>query len=531
MTAREQREGGPRAAGGPDAHEVAAPARAALQGGALVAMLLVGAAVGAVLARSAGSPRGAAPPDAAGTATPSDGFLPHGYCFLWNEPLLWTHVVTDVLIGLSYVVIAATLVHFTRRARRDLPFSYIFVAFGLFIVACGGTHFMEVWTFWEPVYWLSGVVKVVTAVASVSTAVVLPFTIPSVHLTIREAKLARAREAAAARAAALEEHNSQLRDQAAELEAQATELEEQREQATALAEELRAANARLGELNASLEVALADARAARETALAAQRTAEAANAVKGDFLAVMSHELRTPLQAVIGYADLLELGTAGPVSDRQVAQLARIRGSAQHLVGLIDQILTFSRLEAGADMVHPEPMDAADVAMQAADMVRPLAAARGLAFHVELPRAGAVPMVSDPQRLRQMLLNLLTNAVKYTPAGHVRLSAERRPGGGRSPEPGAADGGEDEGEVVFRVSDTGIGIAPEHHGRVFEPFWQAAPALTRGVGGTGLGLSVVRELARALGGEVTLESRPGVGSTFSLRLPVRAPQPARVDAS
>jgi signal transduction histidine kinase len=469
-----------------------------------------------------------------------DGFLPHGFCFLWNRPLLWTHVVSDVLIGLSYVVIAATLVHFIHKARRDLPFSYVFLAFGLFIVACGGTHFMEVWTFWQPVYWLSGAVKVVTAVASVSTAAVLPFTVPKIHFTIREAKLAREREKAAARAAALEESNALLRDQAAELETQATELEEQREQAVQLAQQLRKANAQLEGLNASLQQALGEARTAQQVAVearqaaeAAQRVAEEANAAKRDFLAVMSHELRTPLQAVIGYADLLQLGVSGPVTTAQGEQLGRIRSSAHHLVSLIDQILTFTRLEAGAEPLHTAAFDLRGVLEQAAAMARPLAMARGLALRVDAPAVGAATMVSDARSVRQVLLNLLTNAVKYTPAGQVTLPARvESPGSVEprtrvAPPAGAGDAGvaaeAPEPMVVVQVADTGIGIAPEHQARIFDPFWQVAPALTREVGGTGLGLSVTRDLVRALGGTLAVASVPGAGSTFTVRLPLASP--------
>jgi signal transduction histidine kinase len=463
---------------------------------------------------------------AVAAALPSgDGFLPHGFCFLWNKPLLWTHVVSDVLIGVSYVVIAATLVHFIRKARRDLPFSYVFLAFGLFIVACGGTHFMEVWTFWQPVYWVSGAVKVVTAVASVSTAAVLPFTVPKIHLTIREAKLAREREKAAARAAALEESNALLRDQAMELETQATELEEQREQAVQLAQQLREANGQLERLNASLQQALGEAQAAqheataaRVAAEAAQRVAEEANATKRDFLAVMSHELRTPLQAVIGYADLLQLGVSGPVTTAQGEQLGRIRSSAHHLVSLIDQILTFARLEAGTTPLHVAPFDLHGVLEEAVAMVRPLALDRALALRVDAPGADAVTMVSDARALRQVLLNLLTNAIKYTPVGQITLTVHVEP-----PAPVASHGVAPEAPrptVVVQVADTGIGIAPEHQARIFEPFWQVAPALTRAVGGTGLGLSVTRDLVHALGGTLTVASASGAGSTFTVRLPL-----------
>ncbi len=180
-------------------------------------------------------------------AAPAADFLPHGYCYLWNKPLLLTHVTADLLIGISYVAISVTLALLVHRARRDIPFSAVFVAFGLFIVTCGMTHFLEVWTLWHPAYWLSGGVKAITAAASVATAVALPFVVPQVHVTIRDAKSGRAREVAAARATALEERNAQLATQAAELAAE-------REAARALAE-------RLERVNADLRRAEAEARA------------------------------------------------------------------------------------------------------------------------------------------------------------------------------------------------------------------------------------------------------------------------------
>jgi signal transduction histidine kinase len=420
----------------------------------------------------------------------ADGFLPHGFCYLWNKPLLLTHLWSDLLIGISYVVISFVLALLVHRARRDIPFSVVFVAFGLFIVTCGMTHFMEVWTLWRPVYWLSGGVKVVTAAASVATAVAMPFMLPKVHSTIRDAKLAREREVAAARTGALEESNAELT-----------------------------------RLNASLHAALAEAEAERRAAEQARHAAEEANAARSSFLAVMSHELRTPLNAVIGYAELLNLGVTGPVTAAQAEQLGRIRGSASHLVGLIDQVLRFARLEAGRDEVRLEPFDAVAVARDAADMIAPLAAAKGLAFDVDVPDA-PVAVRSDPQKLRQVLLNLLSNAAKYTPAGQIALVLETSSGAGATP----GDGRAADALVVFRVRDTGIGVAPEHHEHIFDPFWQVSPALTRTVGGTGLGLSVSRQLARLLGGDLTVESAPGAGSTFVLTIPAVLPSSASADA-
>ena len=190
----------------------------------------------------------------------TSGFLPHGYCYLWNKPLLWTHLVSDLLIGLSYVIISCSLAVLLHRARRDIPFSILFIAFGMFIIACGMTHFMEVWTLWQPHYWLSGGVKVVTALASVTTAIAMPFMVPHVHGTIQEAKQSRARELAAERAAALEENNVLLQNQAVELEQQA-------EEAQSLAQELEEANERLLETIHAVQLAHDDAeRARREVA-------------------------------------------------------------------------------------------------------------------------------------------------------------------------------------------------------------------------------------------------------------------------
>jgi signal transduction histidine kinase len=236
-----------------------------------------------------------------------------------------------VLIGLAYVVISLALVTLVHRARRDIPFHVLFVAFGLFIVACGMTHFMEIWTLWQPVYWLSGGVKVVTAVASVTTAAVMPRAVPRVLATIRDAGLARERAVAAARAVALEEQNTVLGAQARELERQnellqdqALELEHQGEEAQRLAEELERTNR---ELRGAL--AVADAARAR---------AEAASRARSEFLAVMSHELRTPLNAVGGHAELIELGVHGPISDAQRVALGRIQQSQRHLLTLITGI-------------------------------------------------------------------------------------------------------------------------------------------------------------------------------------------------
>ncbi|HET7231863.1 MAG TPA: ATP-binding protein, partial [Longimicrobium sp.] len=222
------------------------------------------------------------------------------------------------------------------------------------------------------------------------------------------------------------------------------------------------------------------------------QSAVRANAAKGQFLAVMSHELRTPLNAIIGYSDLLDAGVAGDLNDGQREHLARIRAGSSHLLRLIEDVLLFSRLEAGRETVYVEQVDVGALLHDAAALVGPLAAQKRLELEVHVPET-PVMIRTDMGKVHQIVLNLLSNSVKFTDSGRIR--AELAQSGG---------------EAVITVADTGIGIAPEHLERIFDVFSQVEQAPTRRVGGTGLGLSVTRNLARLLGGDVAVESRfPG----------------------
>jgi signal transduction histidine kinase len=236
------------------------------------------------------------------------------------------------------------------------------------------------------------------------------------------------------------------------------------------------------------------------------RSALAASEAKSAFLATMSHELRTPLNAIIGYQSLLKEGIDGSLNTSQLTQLSRIRAGADHLLGLIDEILTYSRVEAGKEIVRLDEADLRPIAEEAITMVRPLAEAKGLPLNADVPD---VQLATDAGKLRQILLNLLSNAVKFTDRGEIRLRARL-----------TGDTAE------FSVIDTGIGIAEENLQRIFEPFWQVEQSSTRRAGGTGLGLSVTRSLARLLGGDVAVQSKLGEGSTFTVTLPTHFSQPA-----
>ena len=244
----------------------------------------------------------------------------------------------------------------------------------------------------------------------------------------------------------------------------------------------------------------------------AREAAETANRAKGDFLATMSHELRTPLNAIGGYVDLLELGVGGPVTAQQREYLFRVQRAQQHLLGLINNILNFARLEAGGVPFHRATVVLGPLVQEAGGYITPLVAEKQLTFGI---RPGPdLAVLGDAEKIRQILLNLLSNAIKFT---------ER---GGRITVRWEASGG----SALVHVEDDGIGIPLTHQEQIFDPFVQLDPDLTRTRAGSGLGLAISRALARGMHGELTVQSAPGWGSTFTLRLPLAQPEPAAVAA-
>ncbi len=371
----------------------------------------------------------------------SQSFMPHGHCYLWLPGLLWMHVVSDALIGAAYVSISLILYLFVRRIR--LPFSPVFIAFGLFIGLCGLTHFMAIWNVWNADYFASGLVKAATAAASVATAVGLFYIRPQIEAVVHTARLSETRRV-------------QLESTNAELEA------------------LNRKISRLDEM-------------------------------KTQFFANVSHELRTPLALILGPAERL-LGDP-QLNDEQRRQLMNISANGKTLLKQVNDILDVAKLEEGQLQADYSRLDAAAWCRQIASQFELAAEHRRIQFQIEIPNR--LDVESDANMLERILINLLSNAFKFTPdAGKIRVQLQ------------------DSAQTFhLQVEDSGPGIKPEQRDLIFDRFHQLDGAATRTHGGTGLGLAIVKDFAGILGGEVQVGSAAGGGAAFTVSLPKRAPTP------
>ena len=250
----------------------------------------------------------------------------------------------------------------------------------------------------------------------------------------------------------------------------------------------------------------------------AKEAAEAASQAKTTFLANMSHELRTPLTSVLGYTELLQERAAKCGYEDFIPDLEKIRAAGKDLVTMINEVLDLSKIEAGKIVVSLQDFNIAFLVDNVVAMVRPLAEKNGNTLSVHCPRPLGV-MHADPSMVRQVLLNLLSNAAKFTRGGAITFTITRV----STPTPPGEDERESIDWIHFDVTDTGIGMTPEQMGHLFEAFWQADTSATRRYGGSGLGLAISYRFCRLMGGDITVESKPGKGSTFTVHLPAEVP--------
>ena len=437
----------------------------------------------------------------------SSELSPHGFCLLWEPGLLWLHAVSNVGIGLAYFSIPFALIAVIRH-RPDLVFRPVFGLFAAFILLCGTGHWIELLTLWVPAYGIEGVVKAATAAVSVVTAVAVwkllpqalalpsPAQLRQVTLDLLEGRQAElrlaetAREASDARDALAVEL---LRKEAAEKEALLQVAERER-----LA--MEAANAHLDHL-------------AKHLAQARDR-AEQANRAKSRFLAGMSHELRTPLNGILGYAHLLHI--EGNLNPSQCARVDAMLETGKHLLEMITCVLDLSEIEAEHVSLHPVELDLQPTAAACLDLIRPTAEAKGLALSIETAPDMSPVLIADRTRLRQILLNLLGNAAKFTSQGQITLRL-------RSVEKDAV--------LRIEVVDTGPGIPAERRHRLFQDFERLDAEATRTVEGAGLGLALASRLAGLMGGRIGYDDNPGGGSVFWLELPASPVTPPTAASS
>jgi signal transduction histidine kinase/DNA-binding NarL/FixJ family response regulator len=379
----------------------------------------------------------------------SAAYMAHGYCLLWLPWLVGIHAVSDVLIFVAYSAIPVAIWIFLRR-RRDLELWHLAVLFSAFILLCGLTHLIQAITLWLPVYEFQGWVKVVTAVVSVTTAVLIFPLIP--------------------KALAIPSPN-----------------------------QLQAVNAGLKrEITSHLETF--------QALECAKERAEKANQAKSAFLSNMSHELRTPLNAVLGFAQIMN--NAPDITEQQMENLAIITRSGEHLLSLINNILDVSKIESGRVLLEESPSELHQIVQEMRSMMFAKAKEKGIRFTVEqsldFPRYVNV----DSGKLRQILINLIGNAIKFTETGGVILQAGVATWGARR-----------SARVRFEVKDNGPGIRAEDMGRLFQPFEQLKNQQTTETG-TGLGLTICKQYVKLMGGEIGVTSEVGMGSVFFFEIPV-----------
>lgn len=374
-------------------------------------------------------------------------FMTHRHCYLEISSLVYLHLSSDLLIGLSYVAISLMLAYLVYRARRDIPFHWVFLAFGLFIIACGGTHFMEVYNTYSATYWLAGYVKLITAVASVATAVVLPPLVPRALKLVQSAKLSEERRL-----------------------------------------KLEATNQELERL---------------------YRKVKEAEELKSQFFANVSHELRTPLALILGPTERVLASAKLTAEERRALEV--IDRNARSLLKHVSDLLDMSKLEAGKMKLRYATLDLAQLLRLAVSHFDSAALERHIQLNAETPETMTVK--ADAEKLERVLLNLLVNALKFTPEGgtvRCRLS--------------------DEGErALIEVHDSGPGVPEELRDSIFERFQQGEQGSARRFGGTGLGLSIAREFVELHGGQLNVLDSPEGGALFRISLPRTLPAGTEVE--
>lgn len=418
-------------------------------------------------------------------------FVPHGHCYLWQTNLVSLHVLSDALIALAYYSIPITLLYLVRK-RQDIPFEWVFLLFATFIIACGTTHVLDIWTLWYPTYWVSGLVKAFTALVSIITATQLFPLIPKVLALPSPAQL--------------EQANLALQSQVTErlrIEEELTRYQARLE--TLVADRTHA----LTHANQTLQQEITERKRVedeRKQLLAQEQSArveaEQANRLKNEFLAVLSHELRTPMNPILGWSRLLQSGRLDAAKSIEAVQT--IERNAKLQVQLIDDLLDVSRILNGKMSLNVTSIDPRTVIAGALETLQLATNAKALQIQVLIP-SNTSTVMGDAVRLQQVVSNLISNAIKFTPiGGQIEVILTQT-----------------ETHTRVQVKDTGKGILADFLPYVFDHFRQEDGTITRKFGGLGLGLAISRQIMELHGGRIWVESSgENQGATFTVELPV-----------
>lgn len=405
----------------------------------------------------------------------SGNFIPHGHCYLWKPELVGLHIISDSLIALSYYSIPLTLIYFVRK-REDIPFKEVFLLFGAFIISCGTTHLMEVWTLWHPVYWLSGAMKALTALVSLYTALTLIPLVPQALALPSPAQLEAANQA-------LKLENTERQRVEQELRKYKDGLEKLVQQRTA----------ELATINEQLQQEIIQRQQSQERMAELLKEVNSANKELNDFAYVVSHDLKAPLRGISSLSDWLLTDYGDKFDDEGKELVNMLINRVRKMYSLIDGILQYSRV--GSIKEEQQQINLNDVVTDVVDMLAP-------PENVQIEIKNILPTVyCETTRIKQIFQNLLSNSIKFMdkPQGQIIIDCT-----------------EDNSYWQLSIADNGPGIEEKYFHRIFQIFQKLSN--DEGSDSTGIGLSLVKKIVEIYGGKVWVESKVGEGSTFFFTL-------------